>query len=79
MTLSEDIASVSDAKFVDAKTGATLSGGAVSVSVDPTNAKVVKVDYTIPAFGWDKIKLQFTAVDKANNQAKIESNTYEIN
>jgi PKD repeat protein len=49
MTLSEDISSVSDAKFVDAKTGATLSGGAVAVSVDPTNSKVVNVNYTINA------------------------------
>ena len=47
MTLSEDISSVSDARFIDAKTGATFSGGAISVSVDPTNAKVVNVQYTI--------------------------------
>lgn len=47
ITLSEDIASVSDAKFVDAKTGWVLTGGAVSVSVDPIDAKVVRVDYTI--------------------------------
>ena len=49
ITLSEEIVSVSGARFVDAITGATLSGGAVSVSVDPMNKKVVKVDYTIPA------------------------------
>ena len=52
MTLSEDIATVSDAKFVDANTGATLSGGTVSVSVDPTNPKVVNVGYTVGTIAW---------------------------
>lgn len=82
MTLSEDIASVSDAKFVDAKTGATLSGGAVSVSVDPTNAKVVKVDYTIGnSYEWaiHGIKLVFYVQDNAGNVSTIESNSYEVN
>lgn len=66
MTLSEDIASVSDAKFIDAKTGATLSGGAVSVSVEPTNAKVVKVSYTMDPWWIGKhLYLRFSAGDKS--------------
>lgn len=66
MTLSEDIASVSDAKFVDANTGVTLSGGAISVSVDPTNMKMVKVDYTMDPWWIGKhLYLRFSVNDKA--------------
>ena len=42
---------MSDAQIVDAKTGAVLSGGAASVSVDLANPKVVRVEYTIFG-GW---------------------------
>lgn len=48
MTLSEDIASVSDAKFIDANTGEVLAGGVVSVSIDSTNPSIIKVNYTVP-------------------------------
>lgn len=70
MTLSEDIASVSDAKFVDAKTGEVLTGGAVSVSVDPLDHRIVNVNFSIPALGsagWAQHQLVFYATDKSNN------------
>lgn len=81
-TLSEPIANVSDVKFIDAKTGVKLTGGAATAKVSAVSPMIVEVEYAISLFGWastNGIKLCFIAEDLAGNSENICSNRYDVN
>jgi hypothetical protein len=81
-TLNEPIASVSNIKFVNAKTGGTMTGGAASAKISEVNSMVVNMDYTIE-HQWggssDGIRLCLDVKDLAGNSSNICSNKYGVN